>query len=214
MVPETKNDEDGGGTRGGRGESVTSTRREDEKERLFQPEEKSGQFPGEPVNLLQSISIFFRLSQGWIEELTGLLSELPGMPNTMEMTRKWLDLEPQMKKIPYDSRTKDLIEGLTKDPEDNPDGFNPIIELHNACLKKAHLFQAATSAIIQQKWVEGTDLEDIRKFLQSWAPEPYRNKPMPKGMIQATMHSTQFPEMGSDRPVELHFLEYRSRGLH
>jgi len=58
LVLETKNDEDGGGTRGGSGESVTSTRREDEKERLFQPEEKSGQFPGEPINLLQSISFF------------------------------------------------------------------------------------------------------------------------------------------------------------
>jgi len=32
----------------------------------------------------------------------------------MEMTRKWLDPEPQMKEIPYDSRTEDLIEGLTK----------------------------------------------------------------------------------------------------
>jgi len=39
---------------------------------------------------------------------------------------------------------------------------------------------------IQQKWVEGSDLEDTGKFLQSWAPEPYRNKPMPKGMLQAS----------------------------
>jgi len=61
----------------------------------------------------------------------------------MEMTRKWLDLEPQMKEIPYDSRTEDLIEGLTEDPEDNPDGFIPTIELHNARLKKAHLLHAA-----------------------------------------------------------------------
>jgi len=79
----------------------------------------------------------------------------------MEMTCTWLDLEPQMKEIPNDSRTKNLIEGLTEDPEDNPDGFIPIIELHNAHLKKAHLLHEATSAIIQQKWVEGTDLEDI-----------------------------------------------------
>ena len=34
---------------------------------------------------------------------------------------------------------------------------------------------------------EGTDLEDIGKFLKSWAPEPYRNKPMPKGMLQALL---------------------------
>jgi len=187
LVLETKNDEDGGGTRGGSGESVISTRREDEKERLFQLEEKSGQSPEEPTNQLQSISISFQLSQGWIEELTGLLSELSGTPITMEMTRKWLDLEPQTKEIPCDSRTKDLIKGLTEDPEDNPDGFIPIIELHNARLKKAHLLHAVKLAIIQQKWLEGTDLEDIGKFLQSWAPEPYRDKPMLKGMIQALL---------------------------
>ena len=92
-----------------------------------------------------------------------------------------------MKEIPYDSRTKTLINGLNEDPEDNPDGFIPIIELHNARLKKAHLLHKATSDIIQQKWVEGTDLEDIGKFLKSWALEPYRNKPMPKGMIQALL---------------------------
>jgi len=80
-----------------------------------------------------------------------------------------------------------LIDGLTEDPVDNPDGFIPIIELHNARLKKAHLLHEATSDIIKQKWVEGTDLEDIRKFLQSWAPEPYRNKHMPKGVTQALL---------------------------
>jgi len=42
--------------------------------------------------------------------------------------------------------------------------------------------------IIKQKWIEGTDLEDISRFLQSWAPEPYRNKSMPKGMIQALLN--------------------------
>jgi len=181
LVLKTKDDEGGGGTRGGSGESVTSTTREDEKERLFQLEEKSGQSPEEPINLLQSIFVFFEFSQGRIEELTGLLSELSGTPITIEMTCKWLDLEPQTKEIPYDLRTKDLIECLTVDPEDNPAGFIPIIELHNARLKKAHFLHAATSAIIQQKWVEGTDLGDIGKFLQLWAPEPYRDKPMPKG---------------------------------
>jgi len=54
-----------------------------------------------------------------------------------------------------------LIDSLTEDPEDNPDGFIPIIELHNARLKKAHLLHEATSDITQQKWVESTDLEDI-----------------------------------------------------
>jgi len=141
--------------RGGSGESVTSTRREYGKERLFQQEEKSGQPPGEPINLLQSISIFFQLSQGRIEELTGLLSELSGTPITTEMTCEWLDLEPQTKEILFDSRTKDLIEVLSEDPEDNPAGFIPII-VHNARLKKAHLLHAATSAIIQQKLAEGT----------------------------------------------------------
>jgi len=31
------------------------------------------------------------------------------------------------------------------------------------------------------------DLEDIGKFFQSWAPEPYRNKPTPKEMLQALL---------------------------
>ena len=59
-----------------------------------------------------------------------------GTPITMEMACKWLDLEPQMKEIPYDSLTKNLIESLTEDPEDNPDGFIPIIELHRVSRAK------------------------------------------------------------------------------
>jgi len=113
---------------------------------------------------------------------------MSGTPLTMEMTCKWLDLEPKIKEICHDSRTKKLIDGLTEDPEDYPDGFISIIKLHNARLKKAHLLHEATSDIIQQKWIEGTDLENIGKFLQSWAPEPYRNKPMPKGMTQALLN--------------------------
>jgi len=126
----------------------------------------------------------------------------------MEMTCKWLDLEPQTKEIPYDSRTKDLIEVLTQDSEDNPAGFIPIIELHNARLKKAHLLHAATSAIIQRKWAEGTDLEDIEKFLQSWAPEPYRNKPMPKGMIPALLGTA--PNSKAWAPADLSSCIFRN----
>ena len=32
-----------------------------------------------------------------------------------------------------------------------------------------------------------TDLADVIKFLQAWAPEPYRDKPMPRGMLQALL---------------------------
>jgi len=184
-VLETKEEGEGGGATERSGESGPSTERADERKQPLLQEEKPDQSEEEPINLLQSISVFFHLSQGQIEELTSLLSEMSGTPLTMEMTCKWLDLEPEMKEISHDSRTKKLIDGLTKDPEDYPEGFIPIIELHNARLKKAHLLHEATSDIIQQKWVEGTDLEDIGKFLQSWAPEPYRNKPMPKGMTQA-----------------------------
>ena len=94
LVLETEEEEDGGGTTEGSGESAPPTRREDERERPFLQGEKSNQFLGEPINLLQSISVFFHLSQGRIEELTGLLSKISGTPITMEMTCKWLDLEP------------------------------------------------------------------------------------------------------------------------
>jgi len=81
-----------------------------------------------------------------------------------------------------------LIDGLSEDPEDHPAGFIPIIERHNTCLKKAHLLHEAIRYIIQQKWLEGTTLEDIGKFLQSWASKPYRDKPMPRKMIQALLN--------------------------
>ena len=113
----------------------------------------------------------------------------------MEMTINWLGLEPQSKEIPQDSQNK-LIDCLSEDPEDHPAGFIFIIERHNARLTKAHLLLEATRDIIQQKWLEGTTLEDIGKFLQSWAPEPYRNKPMPKGMIQALLNITPNPRHG------------------
>jgi len=56
-----------------------------------------------------------------------------------------------------------LIECLIEDPQDNPAGFIPIIELHIARLEKAQLLCAATSAIIHKKWEGGTDLADIGK---------------------------------------------------
>jgi len=87
---------------------------------------------------------------------------MSGTPLTMEMTFKWLDLEPQTKEIPHDSRIKKLIDGLSEDPEDDLDGFISIIERHNARLKKAHLLHEATLEIIKQKWIQGTDLEDIQ----------------------------------------------------
>ena len=108
----------------------------------------------------------------------------------MEMTINRLGLEPQSKEISHDSQTKKLINGLSEDPEDHSAGFIVIIERHNARLKKAHLLHEATRDTIQQKWIEGTTLEDIGRFLQSWAPEPYRNKSMPKGMIQALLNTT------------------------
>ena len=59
-------------------------------------EEKGlGQSENEHINLTQSISAFLHLSQGRIEELNRLLSELSGTPLTMEMTCLWLGLEPQ-----------------------------------------------------------------------------------------------------------------------
>jgi len=67
----------------------------------------------------------------------------------MEMTANWLGLEPQSKEIPHDSQIK-LIDGLSEDPEDHPDGFIPIIERHNARLKKAHFLHKAIRDIIQQ----------------------------------------------------------------
>ena len=88
LVLETKEEEDGGRTIEGSGESAPSTRKEDERERPFLREGKSDQFLGELINLLQSILVFFHLSQGQIEELTSLLNEMSGTPITMEMTRK------------------------------------------------------------------------------------------------------------------------------
>ena len=102
------------------------------------------------------------------------------------MTCIWLGLDSQSKEIPHDSHTK-LIDGLFEDPEDHPAGFIPIIERHNARLKRAYLLHEATRLTIEQKWSEDVTLEDIRKFLHSWAPEPYRNKPMPRGMIPALL---------------------------
>ena len=139
----------------------------------------------------KSLTTYFSSSRS----STSLLSELAGTPLTREMTCKWLELDPASEETPVDSRIKNLIEGLSEDPEDNPESFIPIIESHNARLHKAHLLHKATVHIIQQKWVEGTNLEDIKKLLQSWAPEPYRNKPMPQGMLQALLGSAPDSQM-------------------
>jgi len=121
--PKANSIEDGGGGMEGSGENTTSTTRENEKEHPLQPEEQLRQPPEEPTTLLQSIPIFFQLSQGHVEDLTGLLSELSGTLITTGMTCKWLDLEPQTKEIPYDSRTNDLLSGTLIRPPKN--GLTP-----------------------------------------------------------------------------------------
>ena len=143
-----------------------------------------GHLENEDTNFPQTMLTFLELSQGRMEELTSLLSELIGTPLTTEMICKWLSLDSQSKVIPHDFHIK-LIDGLSEDPKDHPISFIPIIERHNARFEKAHLLHTATRLTIEQKWAEGATLKDIGKFLYSWAPEPYRNKPMPKGMIQA-----------------------------
>jgi len=188
-------------------ESVAPSEKADHRQ--IPLEEKGlGQSENEQTNLPQSISAFLHLSQGQIEELTSLLSELSGTPLTMEMTCIWLGLKSQRKEIPHDSQTKKLIDGLSEDPKDQPAGFIPIIERHNARLKKAHLLHEVTRCIIKQRWLEGTTLEDIGKFLQSWAPEPCRNKPMPRGMIQALLHIA--PNSQTWTPIDLSNCIFRS----
>jgi len=150
-------------------------------------EKRVGHSENKHTKLPQTISTFLHLSQGRIEELTSLLSELSGTPLTTEMTCLWLGLDSNSSEFPHDSQTKKLIDGLSEDPEDHLAGFIPIIERHNARLKRACLLHEATRFTIEQKWSEGVTLEDIGKFLHSWAPEPYRNKPMPRGMIQALL---------------------------
>ena len=112
--------------------------------------------------------------------------------------------------IPHDPQTKKMIDGLSEDPEDHPTGFIPIIERHNARLKKAHLLHEATLYMIHQKWLVGTTVEDIGKFLQSlaWAPEPYRNKPMPRGMIQALLNIA--PNSQAWAPIDLSHCIFRN----
>jgi len=69
------------------------------------PEDKgTDQSENEHSNLSQSILVFFHLSEGRIEELTSLLSELSGTPLTKEMTANWLGLEPQSKEIPHEHK--------------------------------------------------------------------------------------------------------------
>jgi len=103
-----------------------------------------GQSENEHTNLPQTISTFLHLSQERIEELTSLLSEVSGTPLTTEMNCIWLGLESHSKEIPHDSHIKKLIDGLSEDPEDHPAGFIPIIERHNARLKRAYLLHEAT----------------------------------------------------------------------
>jgi len=41
--------------------------------------------------------------------------------------------------------------------------------------------------MLKQKYDEGKNLTDIGEFLQSWAPEPHKDKPMPRGMVHALL---------------------------
>ena len=108
---ETRGEGEGGGATKLDGVSVPPTEKADHRKKPLPEEKGPGQSENEHINLPQTISVFFHLSQGRIEELTSLLSEMSGAPLTMEMTCKWLGLEPQRKEIPHDSQTKTLIDG-------------------------------------------------------------------------------------------------------
>ena len=73
-VLETRGEGEGGGTTERGGVSGPSTERADDRKQPLLQEEKPGQSEDEPINLLQSILVFFHLSQGRIEELTSLLN--------------------------------------------------------------------------------------------------------------------------------------------
>jgi hypothetical protein len=106
QVLETRGEGEAGGATELDEVSVPPTERADHRENPLPEDKGTGQSENEHSNLPQSISVFFHLSLGRIEELTSLLSELSGTPLTMEMTSKWLGLEPQSKEIPHDSKTK------------------------------------------------------------------------------------------------------------
>jgi len=188
QAPETRGEGEVGGAAELDGANGPSSEKVDHRH-IPLDEKGLGQSEHEHTNLPQTISTFLHLSQGRIEELTSLLSELSGTPLTTEMTCIWLGLESHSKEIPHDSHIKKLIDGLSE-PEDHPAGFIFIIERHNARLKRAYLLHEATRYIIKQKWSEGVTLEDIGEFLHSRAPESYRNKSMPRGMIQALLQIT------------------------
>jgi len=190
ILPTKRSDPQALKTRGkGEGKGIEEQRGDSPVEQLHNPptgDLELGYLENENANLPQTMSTFLRLSQGRVEEVTNLLSEMIGTPLTTEMTCTWLNLDFQSKVVPHDSHIK-LIDCISEDPEDHPASFIPIIEKHNARLTQAHLLHAATRPIVEQKWAEGVTLQDIGKFLYSWAPEPYRNKPMPKGMVQALL---------------------------
>jgi len=59
-----------------------------------------GYLEDENTNFPQTMLTLLQLSQGRVEELTSLLSELSGTPLTTETTCKWLGLDSQSKAIP------------------------------------------------------------------------------------------------------------------
>ena len=91
---------------------------EQSEEVIDPPQDRRGEGLGgnELKNLPQSLSTFLHLSRGRIEDITSLLSELSGTPLTMEITTKWLGLEPQGTVDPQDPSNKKLLEGLLEDP--------------------------------------------------------------------------------------------------
>jgi len=103
IAMETEGGGDGDGTRGGGDENTPPAKMEEGRERPSLQVENLDHPREETINLFQSISVFLHLSQGRIEELTSLLSELAGTPLTREMTCKWSELDPALAETPLDT---------------------------------------------------------------------------------------------------------------
>jgi len=106
QAPETRGVIEVGGAAELDGANVPSFEKVDHRQTPL-GEKRLGQSENEHTNLPQTISTFLHPSQGRIEEIASLLSELSGTPLTTEMTCIWLGLESHSKEIPHDSQIKE-----------------------------------------------------------------------------------------------------------
>mmetsp|Transcript_32966 Transcript_32966/g.83181 ORF Transcript_32966/g.83181 Transcript_32966/m.83181 type:complete len:198 (-) Transcript_32966:152-745(-) len=142
------------------------------------------------------LDTFYSLTNGNLEPIGLLFSELAGQPVPPNTLLELLDIgeealkKAQENKTPPVATKTQLMDAVAKsvDPEDAVDTYKKAFTTHvNRLQNASKVMTEITPALTKLHESHKGDLAKIEAFFCELAPEPHKGKPMPPGMINALL---------------------------